>query len=254
MAKFLSTSGVTAELEEIIKTAKDRLYIVSPYLKLNRRFRELLEDRDRAKLDIRIIYGKRDLQPEETKWLEDTEIRTSYRENLHAKCYMNESKAILTSMNLYEFSLQNNDEMGILVSKEEEGDKELFEAILAEVQRFDRGSERLRVTVSRVEPAETVAPPPPVATRDTPRAPQRNPEPSIGIPKVGFCIRDKAAIPASPGKPYCERCYRSWSRFKNDEYAEKYCHICGKENDSTMAKPLCLPCYRQYKDVFEFAV
>ena len=250
MADFLTTTGVSHHLEEVIKKADDRLVIVSPYLKLNRRVRELLEERDRAKLDIRLVYGKRDLQPEEINWLESVSIRTSFRENLHAKCYMNEKQAILTSMNLYEFSQQNNDEMGVLVSIDK--DPELFGDIRREVQRILEGSDEFRVKVARVEPTETLSTPP--VTRAAPREPQRKPEPSIGIPTSGFCIRDKATIPADPGKPYCNRCFQSWNRFKNPEYEENHCHICGKENDSTMEKPACLSCYRKYKDILEFAL
>ena len=255
MAEFLNTTGVSYHLERVIRNANRQLVIISPFLKINTRIKELLEEKDRAKIDIRVVYGKNELRPEENDWLESViSIRTSYRRNLHAKCYMNEEQAILTSMNLYEFSQQNNDEMGVLVSKKD--DPVLFDEIDKEVQRILQASEEVRVRVSRVEPAETVAPPapPPPATRDTPRAPQRKPEPAVGIPNTAFCIRDKAVIPPNPGKPYCDRCFRSWNRYKNDEYEEKYCHICGKENDSTMAKPLCLSCYRTYKDVFEFAL
>ena len=47
-------------------------------------------------------------------------IRTSYCKNLHAKCYLNGNRALLTSMNLYEFSQVNNHEIGVLVVREEE--------------------------------------------------------------------------------------------------------------------------------------
>lgn len=56
MAKFLNSSGTTYHLEELIKNASDRLIIISPYLKLNDRIKELLEDRNRLKIDIRIVY------------------------------------------------------------------------------------------------------------------------------------------------------------------------------------------------------
>ena len=42
MAKFLNSSGTTYHLEELIKNASDRLIIISPYLKLNERIKELL--------------------------------------------------------------------------------------------------------------------------------------------------------------------------------------------------------------------
>ena len=54
MAKFLNTSGTTYYLEELIKNAQERLYLISPYLKLNDRVKELLEDKDRMKIDVRI--------------------------------------------------------------------------------------------------------------------------------------------------------------------------------------------------------
>lgn len=55
MAKFLNTSGTTYYLEELIKNVQERLYLISPYLKLNDRVKELLEDKDRMKIDVRIV-------------------------------------------------------------------------------------------------------------------------------------------------------------------------------------------------------
>ena len=50
MAKFLNTSATNYFLEELIKGAKDRLILISPYLKLNDRVKELLADRNRLKI------------------------------------------------------------------------------------------------------------------------------------------------------------------------------------------------------------
>ena len=55
MAKFLNTSGTTYYLEELNKNAQERLYLISPYLKLNDGVKELLEDKDRMKIDVRIV-------------------------------------------------------------------------------------------------------------------------------------------------------------------------------------------------------
>ena len=43
MAKFLNTSATNYFLEEIIKTAKDRLVLISPFLRLNERIKEGVE-------------------------------------------------------------------------------------------------------------------------------------------------------------------------------------------------------------------
>ena len=76
-----------------------------------------------------------------------TSIKTGFLQNLHAKCYMNENEALLTSMNLYEFSQINNNEMGIIVSRDQ--DPELYEEIKEESMRLVRASEIIRVTVAR---------------------------------------------------------------------------------------------------------
>ena len=149
MAKFLNTSAASFYLEEIIRSARDRLILISPLLKLNDRIKELLEDKNRLKVDVRIVYGKNELQPEEINWLRGRAfIRTSYCKHLHAKCYLNEQFCIVTSLNLYDFSLVNSNEMGILISRAE--DAELFQSAAEEAQRILRISEEVRVSFEKV--------------------------------------------------------------------------------------------------------
>jgi len=155
MAKFLNSSGTTYHLEELIKNASDRLIIISPYLKLNERIKELLEDRNRLKIDIRIVYGKNDLHPEEINWLKNlTFIRTSFCKNLHAKCYLNENECIITSLNLYEFSQVNNNEMGVLIYRNE--DAKLYADTYEEAQRIIRISEEVRMSLEKVSESDSV--------------------------------------------------------------------------------------------------
>mgnify|MGYP000426787036 CR=1 FL=1 len=71
MAKFLNTSATNYFLEELIKDARDRLILISPFLKLNDRVKELLSDKNRLKIDVRIVYGKSELQPAEMSWLQE---------------------------------------------------------------------------------------------------------------------------------------------------------------------------------------
>lgn len=150
MAKFLNTSATNYYLEELIKGASDRLILISPFLKLNDRIKELLEDKNRLKIDVRIVYGKSELQPNEINWLKELSfVRTSFCKNLHAKCYLNEDSCIITSLNLYEFSQVNNNEMGVHLSREEDADtyREAYE----EAQRIIRISEEIRISLEKVE-------------------------------------------------------------------------------------------------------
>ena len=150
MAKFLNTSATNYYLEELIKNAEDRLILISPFLKLNDKIKELLEDKNRLKIDIRIIYGKSELHPDEMNWLNELKfIRTSFCKNLHAKCYINESSCIITSLNLYEFSQVNNNEMGIFVDRDT--DSELYKDTYSEAQRIIRISDEVRISLDKVD-------------------------------------------------------------------------------------------------------
>lgn len=150
MAKFLNTSATNYYLEELIKNASDRLVLISPFLKLNDRIKELLEDKNRLKIDVRIVYGKSELQPEEINWLKVlTFIRTSFCKNLHAKCYINEEACIITSLNLYEFSQVNNNEMGVSISRQE--DAQMYKDTYEEAQRIIRISDEVRISLEKVE-------------------------------------------------------------------------------------------------------
>ncbi|SEJ14046.1 phospholipase D family protein [Nitrosomonas eutropha] len=149
MVKFLNTSATNYFLEELIKSAKDRLILISPFLRLNDRIKELLEDKNRLKIDVRVVYGKSELQPEEISWLTELfYLRTSFCKNLHAKCYLNEELCIITSLNLYEFSQVNNNEMGVLIQRSE--DAELYQEAYEEAQRIIRISDEVRISVETI--------------------------------------------------------------------------------------------------------
>jgi len=229
MAKFLDTTGVSNELAQIIKGAKEKLILISPYLQISDRFKEMLEDQDRMKLDIRIIYGKSELQPQESNWLKSlTSVRTSICKNLHAKCYLNEKEALISSMNFYEFSQMNNNEMGIVVYKSE--DAQLYSDINEEARRLIRISEEIKVTVEKVTPKEELS---------------KNGE--------GHCIRCGINIKMDPEHPYCLTDYKKWKKFEDITYVEKtgFCHVCGKSNTSSMEKPVCMNCYKKNKKLFK---
>jgi len=142
MAKYLRTSSISAELENLIRDARKELYIISPYLKLSDQVRELLNDKEREKVDVRIIFGKQELAPTEMSFLEELKyVRLYFSKNLHAKCYLNESKMIIASMNLYEFSQVNNREMGILIDTENEEDKKVYEDATKDIDSIIHNSE-----------------------------------------------------------------------------------------------------------------
>lgn len=232
MAKFLDTTGVSYHLQQLINNTKEKLILISPYLKMNDRLKQSLEDKDRLKIDIRLIYGKDELQPAEHNWLKSLRsVRSSFCQNLHAKCYLNEKEAIITSMNLYAFSEVNNYEMGIYVDKDE--DPQLYESIYEEAMRLVRISDEIKISVAKV----------PKSDDKVAKAPSN---------ADGFCIRCHTRVRLNPMAPYCIKCYSFWKKSEDDEHEEKYCHICGKPHKSIFVKPACYDCYNINKNKLEF--
>ena len=208
-------------------------------MKLNQRLRDFIQDADRRRVRFTLIYGKSDIKSEEWDWINRlTTKEVGFVPNLHAKCYLNEDMAIITSMNLYEFSQLNNDEMGILVWRDK--DAELYREIYEEFQRLRRGATpQILDQLAKALPAPKQ---PSVRTRTTGR---RVAEPARAHQTSGHCIRCGKSVDFDADKPLCGQCYQIWVRYADPDYAEKYCHRCGEENAASMAKPLCLPCFRQ---------
>ncbi len=232
MAEFLTTNGTSYNIENIIIDAKAKLILVSPYLQISKTFYERLKDASNKGVAIKIIYGKDELKPNERNSLADLRnVELYYFENLHAKCYFNENKMVITSMNMYEFSEKNNREMGVLIDRI--NDKDLFDKAVSETLSILQSSEQipLRKATRQFE-------------RDWNKADNsKNSKTSYKKQVRGYCIRCEARINYDPEKPYCADCFTVWAQFENYDYQENVCHRCGEYEPTTMAKPQCYNCF-----------
>lgn len=231
MAKFLDTTGVSYHLQQLINKANEKLVIISPYLKINDRIKQSLEDKNRMKIDIRVVYGKNELQPDENNWLKSmTSIRSSFCKDLHAKCYLNENEAILTSMNLYEFSQVNNNEMGIHIEKVT--DPGLYKDIYEEAQRLIRISDEIVISVEK--------------------APTKGKTPNSDK-MTGYCIRTGVEIPFDVNKPMSYDAFKSWSKYGDPEYPEKYCHFSGEPSngETSVSRPILKKNWKKAKELHD---
>ncbi len=235
MAKFLDTTGVSYHLQQLINRASERLVLISPYLKINERIKQSLEDKNRMKIDIRVVYGKNELQPDENNWLKSMQsIRSSFCKDLHAKCYLNEKEAIITSMNLYEFSQVNNNEMGIYIDKEK--DSELYKDIYDEAQRLIRISDEIVVSVEKaIDKDEKVI----------------NDSKVVSNGK-GFCIRTGQSIPFDIKKPMILEAYKKWNEFADENYPEKFCHFSGEpsKGENSMHQPILKKNWKTAREIY----
>jgi|SRR3989338_2972128 len=234
MAKFLATKKISSEIEDILKS-KQKITLISPYLKLSKDFRELLKLRNDKEIKTTIIFGKQELNHDELSFLMgQRSIYLKFYETLHGKCYFNDDTMIITSMNLHEYSMQNNKEFGILLKKNESEDKRLFQDVLDEIEIIESNSKEFEF-------------------RNVQKGFVRKEENNANIETNGFCIRCQAKIKIDPEHPYCLTDYRKWKKFEDKTYIERsgVCHICGKSNVSSMEKPVCAECYKKNKNLFK---
>jgi hypothetical protein len=146
MAKYLDTSHISSELMELLKEAKERIILVTYSIQVNSQIQERL--RTKSKLgtlgEITLIFGNTKPKQSELQWMADIDdLKVFQKKNLHAKCYINEKKAIICSMNLYDYSQTTNVEMGFLITKEE--DLEAYNKMMEDI-------DDLRVNAERVKP------------------------------------------------------------------------------------------------------
>lgn len=137
MAKFLDTQAISNELMKLIKDAKEKIIFVSYSFKVNPQIQERLKTKSKVGTlaEIVIVYGRTELKSSELEWIKEIQDLKIYEKpNLHAKCYLNEDRAIICSMNLYDYSQQNNIEMGILITKKD--DPQAYEELMDEINNI----------------------------------------------------------------------------------------------------------------------
>lgn len=212
MIKFLETEEISTCIKRIITNAKKQVILVSPYLKIADRLKNYIEEKSQEKVEIVFVYREINFDVKDDKWARSLNKNVYFVQckDLHAKCYMNETEAVITSMNLYEYSQVHNYEMGIFASNQEDVYKKISES----VERVIKHS-----------------------LNDLKKVNQSH--------NGGVCIRCEKAIPLDGSKPYCYDCYLSWEQYENYDYTEKYCHSCGKREGTSMSKPVCYDCYKE---------
>jgi len=234
-------------LEDLIKNAGERLILVSPYLKLSKDFRDLLTYRSNKDKVTTIIYGKQELKPEEMTFLQNLRLLVlKFHEDLHAKCYVNDHLMIITSLNLYEFSMRNNKEMGVLIDKNDPADTQLFEEAMKEVDYISETSQRSDLWALKPPVVKAVDP---VRTAKAEALSAAKP----AAKGMGFCIRTGVETPFNVEKPLSYEAYKSWSKYSDANYAEKYCDFSGEPShgETSVSKPILKKNWSKAKATFD---
>lgn len=124
---FVTASAIGYYLERLFEQAEHSIVIISPYIKISLRIRSILMDKINNGIKVTVVHR-------ESFDYDGMNIKTFKRKNLHAKCFFTDKAVLIGSMNLYDYSQINNDEMGIFLTKKD--NLELYENIEKEVCRL----------------------------------------------------------------------------------------------------------------------
>lgn len=237
MPKFLNTRKAVSEIEDLIRNAGEKLTLISPYLKISNDFKELLKYRNNKDKATTIVFGKQELSPDELSFIQSLRLVVlRFNENLHAKCYLNDERIIITSLNLYEFSMANNKEMGIMLEKNEPSDQKAIEDTLKEVEFIISTSQLFDFNPTPIK-------------KTTPTVPKTTLANSAA---VGFCIRTGVKIPFNIDKPMSYEAFKIWSQYGDPDYPEKYCHFSGEPSngETSVARPILNKNWKKAKEKY----
>jgi len=128
-AQFLFDNQLITAVESLIKNSKNELLLISPFIDLDKRIQDALSEKiHKTDFKLKVLFGENEnniyksIKKDSLDFLKkfpDIEIR--YNERLHAKFFLNDTHFLLTSLNLYDYSLEKNIESGILVQHSARG-------------------------------------------------------------------------------------------------------------------------------------
>ena len=292
MAKFVKGNQLNAEIESLFDEAESQLTIISPYIKLHKRYIDSLKPKlTNPKLEVILVFGKNEANKSRSLSKEDFEffgqfanVKIYYEPRLHAKYYANQNKAILSSMNLYEYSQNNNIEFGIVTYREFGIEKlkekvmgveldneawEYFESVVeSSTIKYNRepvyesnmlglSKKYVRSEVKLDLLTEELSRPKRIKSNSKSSSDTIKTE-TVTVTQTGvgeaYCIRSGEPIPFDIQKPYTDKAFKSWNSFKNKDFPEKYCHYSGDFSDgkTSMAKPILSNNWSKAKKEFNF--
>ncbi len=264
MAEFVKGSKLNSEIEAIFENAQQTLVIISPYIKLHSRFIEILKTKkENPNLEIIIVFGKNEedisksINKSDIEFLiEFPNIEILHEPRLHAKYYSNEFSSVLSSMNLYDFSQNNNIEFGIVTKTTFLGnltsnvgntlDKDAFEYFKTIVNnsrclyRKTPNFESKLMGLSKKYINSDVKIDNLSSFFGIEKNQTKNKQLKLDTKKIGYCIRTGNEIEFNIMMPLSEKAFKNWEKYSDENYPEKFCHFSGEPSngETSFAKPI----------------
>jgi sugar-specific transcriptional regulator TrmB len=124
--KIINPNEIGTKISTLVSEANKKVIIVSPFISISH-WKKMLVNLERAiNRGVLISIYYREIKIEDQFVLEKMGIKLFHVDGLHTKLYFNDENAIVSSMNLYEYSDLNSIELAIDYSDPEDY-KRLFE-------------------------------------------------------------------------------------------------------------------------------
>ncbi len=285
MSKFLTGSELENKLTDIIWNAKEYVIVISPFIKLDDHVRKIFNKvKDCTDIHLILIFGKnedsksRSLREEDFQYFQEFKnISILYNKYLHAKHYCNEKEGLITSLNLYDYSMINNIEYGVYFRKTplnpndrifeetekftddlifEKSDVVFIKKPLYKKKMFGLAKTYLSSKVYFDVSMDFFNDAPYEIKKHSEinfdelgnfdnihgKKPERKNAKDSSSDNIttGYCIRTGVEIPFDPSRPLCYEAYQTWLYFENPDYKENYCHKTGEKSNgkTSMRNPI----------------
>lgn len=294
MANFLTGNELNTELEKLFECAQEQLILISPYIKLHDRYTSVLKTKvESHKLKIIIVFGKneddlsRSMKQEDFNFFKEfPNIEVRYEKRLHAKYYSNESTAILTSMNLYSYSQDNNIEFGVItkasllgnlannfrynVTGEDSLDgkaTDYFDRVIKQSELLFKKEPEYESKMLGLSKKYSGSKTETDLLSDffSNKAKYETVKPNVSYEKKsferkqpiennGYCIRTGKPIPFNLEAPMCYEAYKIWEKNNDPNFPERFCHFSGEESngETTMLRPILRRNWKIAREVHNF--
>jgi len=117
-AEFLSSVGVSYQIDRLLSEANSEIVFFCPVLKCHESVILRLRQADQRNVRITLLFGKERTQIKGKRWYREFKnLRILYHDKLNSCVYRNEKELILTSMGLEDMTSGTNMDMGVLITK-----------------------------------------------------------------------------------------------------------------------------------------
>lgn len=229
MAEFLPTTEISAAIERVIRQAEKELFLISAYVYPRVIYLQRLKDAAKRGVQITFIFGKKRMDEKVFALFKEVpNLKIYYLHELHAKCFVNEREAIVTSLNLLNGSEEKNREMGV---------------------RLDHNTDMIayRECISEVESILAVAD---LVFSSSNVSKPKSSEKFLASPKPGYCIRTGVEIPFNIEVPYA---IKRWKDERNRSRTENYCHFSGEPSngETNLERPILRKNWKKAQKTFD---